>query len=151
MTVVVLSMQLILSMGLVYRTIESQSIPFFINIKIIHTEGLLWQFQRVIEQVAEFPLCRDIPVTECEHFQFRSHCQSRVLHRVGSVQGGTFRRHFETIRAWWPCVLYGDTTKEYETKFIIGQTAAKDEESSVGCRRCHQSLSCREVERRADH
>ena len=62
---VVLSMQLILPTGLVYRTVESQSITFVINIKIIHTEGLLWRFRRVIEQVVEFPLCRDTPVTEC--------------------------------------------------------------------------------------
>ena len=65
MTGVVLSMQLIVLMGLVYRTVESQSITFVINIKIIYMEGLLWQFQRAIEQVAEFSLCRDTPVTEC--------------------------------------------------------------------------------------
>jgi len=64
-TGVVLSMQLILPTGLVYRTVGSQIITFVINIKIIHTEGLLWQFQRAIEQVTEFFLCRDTPVTEC--------------------------------------------------------------------------------------
>ena len=63
MTGVVLSMQLILSMGLVYRTVESQSIIFGIHIKIIHMEGLLWKFQRAIEQVAKFSLCRDTSVT----------------------------------------------------------------------------------------
>ena len=64
-TGVVLSMQLILPTGLVYRIVESQIINFVININIIHTEGLLWQFQRAIEQVAEFSLSRDTPVTEC--------------------------------------------------------------------------------------
>ena len=62
---VVLSMQLILPTGLVYRTVESQSITLVININIIHMEGLLWKFQRAIEQVAEFSLCRDTLVTEC--------------------------------------------------------------------------------------
>ena len=66
---------------------------------------------------------------------FRSHCQSKVLHRVGSVRGGTSRRYCETIRAWRPCARYGDTTQEYETKFITDQTAAKDEESSSDSRR----------------
>ena len=62
---VFLSMQLILPMGLVYRIVESQSITFVINIKIIHMEGLLFQVLKVIEKFEEFSLCRENPIIEC--------------------------------------------------------------------------------------
>ena len=46
-------------------TVASKIITFVIHTKIIHTEGLLLRFLRVIEQFVEFSLCRDTPVTEC--------------------------------------------------------------------------------------
>ena len=53
-TGVVLSMQLILSMGLAEMIVASEIIAFVINTQTIHTEGLLLRFLRAIEQFDEF-------------------------------------------------------------------------------------------------
>ena len=51
---------------------------------------------------------------------------------MGSARGGTFRRQSKTFRAWWSYVRYGDAAQGCEIRNIIGQTTAKDEESSAG-------------------
>ena len=65
---------------------------------------------------------------------------------MGSIQGGTHRSDFGKVRAWRPCVHYGDTTQEYETRFITGQRTAKDEDSSLDSRRVQPRIAKKEKE-----
>ena len=95
------------------------------------------RFLRVIEQFVDFSLCRDTIVTECRFPHFCSHYQFRVLHQMVYVREETFRRCCAMIPAWWPRVCYDDAAQGCETGCTIGQTDAKDEESSLDSRGVH--------------
>ena len=98
------------------------------------------QEPRVIECIDQFPCAELIPLQSAVISRDCIHCTSSVLHRVGYVRGGTFRRHVETFRPWWPYVRYDDTAQGCEIRNIIGKTISKDEESSTRCRRCHKNI-----------
>ena len=51
------------------------------------------------------------------------------------VRNGSFRRHCANIPAWWPPIGHDDAAQGCEIRYITGQTAAKDEESSSDSRR----------------
>ena len=63
-----------------------------------------------------------------------------------SVRDETFRRHCETIPAWWPCVFYDDAAQGCEIRYTIGQTTAKDDESSSDSRRVQLRAEKKEEE-----
>ena len=66
------------------------------------------QEPRFIECVNQFSCAELIPLQSTVISRICNHCTSSVLHRMGSVRGGTYRSDFGKVRTCWPYNPYDD-------------------------------------------